>query len=439
MEAGCTLNLDPDFGVDMSETSKECVTIVASNLAKRRRQLLRLGQEKLGIHLDWDPTHIPDEIASALCTTLTRAGIIVPQHLSVPAGYTTIFHLPSLPLPQFETFWNKGFRGVGCRNALGLTPIMIWRHDMFRRGVGVHGEEAMSSAWRWAQDEGLLDQRVKDPLSLNLNTFSTGWHYMAATLGSSDLTILFLRGKSFTESMLDDLFQTTIRDQCACWCNPRGHGCSVLKSFWNARADWKDNGYYDFQTRNNKVGRHCLLHHHHEIEHSSHLSNANLIGTKCLELVRLLTFEALDMTHTCCYLEQVANLQAEQPLIPAQRKALSLEGSRRFELSHIIANCNAQLAEEIWADSLEQQNAHQLNELMDEFEPQILEMDFLDPNALQRFIWGPWRRRISALFAVDHKVVAEIEQVVNNVTVTRKPFWIVTIKADDYGCVLTDN
>jgi hypothetical protein len=429
MKAGCALTSGPELEDSMLHTSAQCVKVVASHLAERRRQLLRLCQRKLGIYLDWDPINVPDEKAGALRAALINSGIAVPRHLSVPPDYVTVFHSLGLQIRHWGVFGDTGFRGFRCRDPMELTPIMIWRPLTFRNRYGGSGtpkeEEELLKVWRWVQDARLLDQRQEDPLSLGLNTSATGWHYMAATLGFTYIKPDFTAvGHPFPCHMINDLSKSLIQDGCVCWCSPHGEGCSTLKSLWNARADWTT-AYLPQgrQAEHDMVWRHCLLHHHLQIERLNQPAGDS-ISIMSLQLVRLLTFEILDMTHTCCYLEQLEDLRGGQGLGSAQRKA----PSRKYEWEgcpkpHILANSGPQFAEEIRSDSLEQQNAQLLDTLMQEFEPQILSLDFSDPKALEGFIWGPWRRRVSDLFDVDHRIVAEMEQVVENVSVTCKSIY----------------
>ncbi|KAK4153832.1 hypothetical protein C8A00DRAFT_14994, partial [Chaetomidium leptoderma] len=413
MKAGCVLDFDPNLEFIMLHTSDECITVLASNLAKRRRDLLRLCQEELGIHLDWNLEHVPDEKASALCAALARTGIPVPRHLSVLPEYGTIFHFSGLLFEDFEKFGGNGFKDFRSYNPMGLTPVMTWRHSTFRNryvDLETPEEEEMYRVWRWAQDQGLLDPTQGDPTSLGLNTSATGWHYLAATLGFTYINNFYVNDEPFHHikdyitpfpyRMISDLSQSNIRDRCACPCSPHGQGCSALKSLWKAHADSREPyQHHRAQAQDDMFWRHCLFHHHHNAGHPSQ-NNRDSIGNMSLELVRLVTFEILDMTHTCCYLERGNWSRSHDP--------------------HVIAVCDAEVAEEIRSDNLEQQNGHQLDQLMHEFEPQILALDFSDPKALELFIWGPWRRRISNLFAVDGRLVAEMEQVVDKVTVECK-------------------
>ncbi len=437
MKAGCALDFVPDLEDLLYRTRGDgMMRLIASNLAERRRDLLRLCQEELGIHLDWHSIHVPDEEARAFCAALANFNIPVPRHLLVPPDYGTIFHFPGLRPWSFHIFMDQGFRGLQSYNPMGLTPLMVWRP-----------QSSASDMWEWAHDRRLGDQTQQDPLSLGLNTSSTGWHYIAATVGFTSSPWLD-QAPAFYRKMMDDVSQGTIRDQCVCWCSPNGDGCSVPQSLWTAWADWIGwrwgGPFSDYYV---EEWRHSVLHHNPPSEGS----NATPSILSALDFVRLVTFETLDMTHTCCYLEQVENLRGKRPISPAQRKAMPTEPNMdrvyvdRVCHPHVFANCNPQLAEEIRSDILEQQNARQLEDLMREFEPQIRNLDFNDPIArksthpvmslvnrhtpyhtndglhgrvVERFMWGPWRRRISALFAIDGKAVSEMEQVLHNVTVT---------------------
>jgi hypothetical protein len=316
---------------------------------------------------------------------------------------------------------------------MGLTPIMIWRPAIFQLPLDGNIPEQHHcpfGLWRWIQDMKFLDQLQEDRLDLGLSTCS-GWHYMAATAGFTYMDPFYMGSKAvspeedhkttpFLYKMIGDLSQSLSRDRCVCWCTPQSQGCSPLKSLWIAHADCREaqswllrHGAY-FRVRRDMIWRHCLF--HHRSEHPNQTRSGPL-STMSIELVRLVTFESLDMTHTCCYLEQLTNLQDNQPMSPAERKALSLEEDYPSYLPHVIAACSPEVTEEIRSDPLEQQNAQLLDELMNEFEPQILNLDFSDPKALEGFILGPWRRRISELFAVNPQVVAEMERVVDNVSV----------------------
>ncbi len=421
LKAGCALSFDPE--IDEYNSSHECMAVLLLSLAERRRDLLQICQKELGIHLDQDLLGVPDELASALCAALSQSGIPIPRRCLVPPDYSTIFH--GIPVDRFEELWTHGFHGIRSHDFMGRTPYMVWRPlglSSWHADPSTPLGRRMAKAWCWIRDMGHLDQIQQDPLALGLNESSTGWHAMAAELGfSKDLCSfgsLLDSPMTLSFEMLHDFSQSIVRDKCVCWCNPQGLGCSALKSFWKAYASAQP-------VRPDSVGadlfwRHCLLHHHLNAEHVQDRTRVEILRSTALEYVRLLTFETLDMTHTCCYLEEVENLQSNTPSSPAQRKEMSKGPNwHRWEKQHVIAGCSPDLVQEIRSDVLEQQDAQQLDALMREFEPQIMQLELSNPKYLENFIWGPWRERISSLFAVDAGAVAEMEKAVGQVALCK--------------------
>lgn len=425
LKAGCALDLD--HGTYRYKPSDCWLGLLASHLAERRRSLLRLCQQDLGIYLDQDPSRVPDEEASALCAALNRSGIPIPPPFFVPPDYSTLFHFPEFPFFCFEELWDHGFHDIQSRDSMGRTPHMVWRPDEFlawftdtKTALG----RQVARGWQWIQDKGCLGQIQQDPLALGLNVSSTGWHAMAAKLGYTARSWLGVRHgllrylpMRFPHRMIQDSSQSTVRDRCVCWCNPEGLGCSPLKSFWKAYASARPamSG-----TAADMFWKHCLLHHYLNAKHDQHGNRLETLRSMALEYVRLLTFETLDMTHTCCYLEEVERLRSKTALTPTQRKEMSRESNWcRGDQEHVIASCSPELVQEVRSDGMEQRDARQLDELMREFEALILQLDWSNPKDLENFIWGPWRDRISSLFAVDTGTVAEMENVVGQVSLCK--------------------
>jgi len=418
LKAGCALGYGPE--TNWYDSSHSCLAVVASHLAERRCSLLRFCQKELSIYLDQDPSRVPDEEASALCAALNRSGIPIPRPFFVPPDYTTLFHFPRFPFFRFEEVWDHGFHDIQSRDSMGRTPHMVWRPDEFRAWF-VDAKSALgrqvARGWQWIQDKGCLGQIQQDPLALGLNVSSTGWHAMAAKLGyAAGDRPWYYSSTRFPHRMIQDLSQTTVRDRCVCWCNPEGLGCSPLKSFWKEYAS----GLPAMSGTATMFWKHCLLHHYLNAKHDQHGNRLETLRSMALEYVRLLTFETLDMTHTCCYLEEVERLRSKTPLTPTQRKEMSGESNRfRWGQEHVIASCSPELVQEVRSDGMEQRDARQLDELMREFEALILQLDWSNPKDLENFIWGPWRDRISSLFAVDTGTVAEMENVVGQVSLCK--------------------
>ncbi|OTB00024.1 hypothetical protein M426DRAFT_26919 [Hypoxylon sp. CI-4A] len=291
------------------QMSDEIVTIIASNFVERRWRLLKIAQEELQILPSYDSANDPDGEASFLCQVLDEAGIPIPEYLRVPQSYTSIYHERHVPISLFPIFFDNGFQHYNKLNDMGLTPIMIWRYN----------DRDLFQMVPWLHEHGLLDQKAEDRWGVGLNTSTTGWHYLAAIIGSYDLKRYRenpheeqdLIGNPMGWEALQYFSDVKIRDDCTCWCNPEGKGCSPIKSMWKAYLDRPETASGIIGDLRRAASMHFLLH------------DVSLIGEKenrlsglSLELVRLLTFEALEMKHTCCGFKRV-NLKEQRLCIPS--------------------------------------------------------------------------------------------------------------------------
>lgn len=401
MRAGCSLLFNDYTQSLVGRAAPEVLTIVASRMADRRRSLLDLAQREIEDVQHEDPSHVADGEAAYLCQALEKSGVSIPQYLNVGWDYTTIYHYPGIPICHFRTYFDQGFRDLKLHNKMGLTPIMVWRETFHEHNVSRHGYDRIVEALVWLNKQGSLDQKADDPWKMGLNIYATGWHYVAAMLGSDNQYVdpNSCLGDLLAWEVVRKVSQVTIRDCCACWCNPEGKGCSPLKSFLNAHPDrlrsWRD---YEHDYL-----RHIFFHHDINITGIEGYESADPV----LQLIRFLTFEALEMTHTCCALKRV-NVEQERLWMPSEVQSWSREWPA------VIASCDSEMVQTTRSDKREQENAHQLDTLMEEFTAQLRRLK-PSSKALESFVWGYWRRRISELFTVDIEFLDETERVVKDV------------------------
>ncbi|OTA97254.1 hypothetical protein M434DRAFT_294031 [Hypoxylon sp. CO27-5] len=393
MKAGCKWDMGTSHKLYLGHTMQKEVTLVtASNLAERRWKLLELAEQELGIPQRPRPSYVPDGTAAELCEALDVAGISIPLMLRVPRSYTTIYHNIVVQIFHFPILFEMGFREYKLHDGMGLTPIMLWGRDFSYRDP----TEAMQqlSVFPWLCKEGLLDQKPEDPLGLGINVHATGWHYIATFIEWPGPKQQDLKSPSIWK-IIRLLSQVPIRDNCTCWCIPNGKGCSPLTSMW--KTDIRSFYFLLFalsRERGNEIIRHIYFHDNYMLE----AGEDDLFALQ-LEFVRFLTFEALDMEHTCCASKWVGN-------------------GNEGRAPRAIVNCKPEKAEKIRSNSEEQKKAHLLGALMEEFAARIRAME-KSPKALECFIWGYWRRRMSELFSANAEVVDEMERVLDNVQ-TRK-------------------
>ncbi|KAK4222997.1 hypothetical protein QBC38DRAFT_459788 [Podospora fimiseda] len=136
-------------------------------------------------------------------------------------------------------------------------------------------EETFESL-KWLAGLGCFDKSAEDWEMLGINTSATSWHYVASMLGTTlDLTFFTpfsLQSRSPMSVMINFLQSLSLKeaDNCTCWSALFGVTRELEK----------------FQSF-----RHTFLHIPISVAPSF---------TRSLQLVRFLTFEALEMTHTCC-------------------------------------------------------------------------------------------------------------------------------------------
>lgn len=358
--------------------------IFVSHLARRRRELLSVAQEKLGSLADFDQSQVIDEGASILFKALTNAGATGISHLSFNEKYATVFHHPGVRLDQFPIFYENGFRDCRTRDHFGRTAIMVTRR-LFWTEVNLKRWKHPSDSLAWLDEHGFMDQTAKDTLRIGINEAATGWDYLAIGLLSN-----IFRGPRMTvvyfSPTMEKLSEVRSRDNCVCWCSSPSRGCSPLQSFWKSIPWWvkRLSPHRDRASRAALLG-HLLFHRSIKVTKADSEDSCDQI----IELVRLLTFEALGMTHTCC----------------------SLKKCKPWELA--IVNCPPGKVRDVQSKSEEQHNARVLEDLMLEF---THEVKAINPSMnLEIFIWGYWRRRISKLFAVDGDTLANMRMTVHNI------------------------
>ena len=139
----------------------------------------------------------------------------------------------------------------------------------------------------WLKQHGLLEQSPTDPLGTKISTAATGWHTPALRLGN-DLPSWNYGGSATPLPPLDvacglfrDLFRARRADSCRCACN--NSGCLPSTVFFKAIVQ-----------RRNSLGYNCYTLLYRQPTWDAFQNE--LVS----ELLRYLTFEALERTHTCC-------------------------------------------------------------------------------------------------------------------------------------------
>ncbi|KAK4169871.1 hypothetical protein QBC43DRAFT_306787 [Cladorrhinum sp. PSN259] len=413
LQAGCAIypGENGSFALEWSSevTSAECMKVVAKHLAQRHRELLYLAQAHLPVCL-WeciaqittDP--VPDETALELCRMLTAGGIPVPQNLRVSQSFSGVYHF-NIPLRFLPIFAEAGFRGYHALNGVGLRPIMIWRDLMLPfNSVSDYSSilTATFATLQWFLDLGCFDESPEDPKALGINIRATGWHYVASLFGGTFWVYAYPRGVAYEEfKTAQSFFQKFLlkpTDGCTCWCGLEGKGCSPMNSLYKSHCH--PFRYY-FGVDHPDWTTHAFL--HHPVSEPPSYCQQNSTSARSLELVRFLTFEALEMNHTCC---------AVSCLVHEHGDPLCSRWGGKCKQHTAIRNCSPEIVKNI--REKESDLAQQLECLMFEFTDQMSRMHF-SPRGLESFIWGYWRQRMSEFYLVDSRVVQDMSEMLNGV------------------------
>ncbi|KAM0420774.1 hypothetical protein ACHAPT_011435 [Fusarium lateritium] len=390
--------------------------VIAKHLANRLRRLSKLAAN-FGIASN-DDASIPDFVTAARwCLDLEELGEPIDLSIRVPMSddmVPTVYHFPSMPFNHFPILYEHGFVHIDTRDQSGLPPMFVDKWPLFHLSSSYFLSQRTRDNRRdifhmipWLSQHGFLSQMPHDPLNLGLNVHATGAHRIAAWLGSDfglsyDLQQDIDHVLALAADILQKLAWESCRDNCVCWCNSGGEGCSPLKLLYKAHA-FGEGGIrvykrYEFQATSIKK----LLFDFDIFENPTATPAPELEGhkksaitpqpsTRALELVRLLTFEALEMTHTCCMLGW-----------------LDIDDS----FKEFIMNCNPSTVRDIRQCEVEMRNAALLNTLVEEFSD-VMQQDHV--KSLFDFIFGYWVTRIKKLYALQQDEVQRIQHHIGNV------------------------
>ncbi|WAO94620.1 Hypothetical protein NCS54_01221200 [Fusarium falciforme] len=382
MKAGFRFQLDRGW----RNTSPGCAMVAARRLFERRAKLFELAQNQLQDFEGEYTCNTSEEEAECLYYRLVAAGIQVDPGLEVQHGCTTVFHCSNLPLDYFRIFFENGFRNNSAHDELGFTAAMVYRRNLFPEDM--HGKvniESCLSTLQWLQEKAFLDHSPEDPCNLGLNTNSTGWHYLAAHA--------YFEGRAKSIKMpLREVSRSSARDSCVCWCIPEGEGCSPLGCILKAHAD-----------------SYCALARFSWKENLAELFEVSGCGdttsTVMTQFVRFLTFEALEMTHTCCHF---------QILDQDTLEFVTFDECDPSFKQLVILDHDAKVIQKTRADRVEQKNAGLLDSLMEEFSVQLNVAEPTVENFVN-FLKGDWRSRIERLFTVNEDIVNGMRESLSDV------------------------
>lgn len=274
--------------------------------ANRRRKLQSLLADRLpeGVYftLLFGPDRLLNEQAPNARAALRRHNFSLPADLRPAYDYGTVYHYKYLTIRILNTFWEAGFRDVNGLDATGHTPLMAMN---FKNSDVEEAVEVLN----WFENKGAaihekihhLHQNSRihiepEVRNLYMNSGHTVLHYVYLNLFDYFLWDTFALainhvpwfGSESSNGLSVDLRRIiNIENQDACICACSSGGCQALHMMLKS-------AFQNYRQYHSKISafRNRLL----SLFHPNDMTSNGLRS----ETVRLLTFERLRLTHTCC-------------------------------------------------------------------------------------------------------------------------------------------
>ncbi|KAH7371860.1 hypothetical protein BKA64DRAFT_729050 [Cadophora sp. MPI-SDFR-AT-0126] len=261
------------------------------HLVDRRKRLLDFALEKLppfeleSFNLKHD--RILDAQASTVTSILIERGLeIVPALMpSLKPKRTSVYHGLGLDVSTADLLFEAGFRDVDEIDDDGMTPF--WKHI-----INTLYAWRMLEALKWLKDKG-IDVYHRHP-----KYGGTAIHALGANIGARFREIHWFSMKrpsptNKEASIATSFFQDNATDDCLCACSKSG--CLVITSALKNCRDWYK--YTELPTgKKLKEDKRLLI-----STSILQLVEANIDESPWIpcEVIRVMTFEWLELTHTC--------------------------------------------------------------------------------------------------------------------------------------------
>ena len=362
-----------------SAAAEMVVNLLVDLVTDRRQRLYDLAKQSLPVSvLDrlCHDSYLPGESASRLYSALIVHGTAVPLALDPGEDEGTLFHQIEASSRVAERLWKAGFRDIDGRDSLGRTPLMCSKAYHLSPFGGI---DSMLEYVAWLLEKG-ADFYAKHDLTLYCEhreardesgtgqLFSaTALHFVAYKLGSAleqgmrGEGLRIWVGKSFSETskeMLQRILVDNVSDACMCACSISG--CNALTMTTKGYMEWD----HPWEKASQRL-----------VDLWANVKN--FCGPlKISEFLRMMTFEELGMTHTCCYLSY--------PFFKIKDKA---------EIDEIHDE--------------EAEDLQKLEELLDEFEAKRHELD-IPFAAFVKEYWQPRMDEVRNEGTLDEDALREI-------------------------------
>ena len=266
-------------------------------LQERRRKLFELAKLTLPAEV-WADLDVPtdrllDGRAAEIQNILVDADIEIPKSISVPQWRGTVYHGSIRSVTQADQLWDAGFRDIDARDESEHTPIM--------NSLGIPGLEYAQWLLRHGADHQREIRYVNNDDDDERKPVAglTALHCVARHLGAG-VTLNFNPQQPPALPLVDKpsrtleelLVENNSRDDCHCACS--SSGCTPFTFLLKAINQEMGLNTKEWSSKN----RRYLVYH---LESPGHPASSAPMRSKIVEkVIRFETFEALQLSHTCC-------------------------------------------------------------------------------------------------------------------------------------------
>ena len=288
----------------ISRSSDEVAKFILQALVDRRRRLAGIASQELPCavkkRIDILPDKVIDASAALVYSLLKQNHVQLPASLAVPRGWRTIYHsLHSsligsrcLSLTYWaDLFYNAGFHDFTGYDEFGRNVLM----DIFHTSTLYGKAPEYLDLYLWYLRKGVRlghkNFRMTDEgdwISHTPGAFYVGL-FIVDTLSRSPWMVTDFTVKTQLRSLLTKVVAERTSDDCKCACSI--NGCDALTSMLKERRRLQTASYRE----------------PNQFLYQFPISLANLLNITNdgwtffpAEILRFLTFERLEMTHTCC-------------------------------------------------------------------------------------------------------------------------------------------
>ncbi|PVH79597.1 hypothetical protein DL98DRAFT_655347 [Cadophora sp. DSE1049] len=261
------------------------------HLVDRRKRLLDLALETLPEfeleRLNLNEDRVLDAQAAAVISTLLKHGIEIDPALmpSLEPRRTTVYHTWYLGVSTASMLFEAGFRDIDETDKHEMMPF--WEHSISTKYQDLKNLELL----QWLKDKGVDVYRPHSEYG------GTSMHALGAAIGDVHFDQMDADHKRPSTkqqmSIAGSFLQDDATDDCLCACSESG--CRIITSaLKNCRNWWKSTPLSNGETSREDISLPtCIL--------ILHLVEDHIVESPWIpfEVIRIITFEWLELTHTC--------------------------------------------------------------------------------------------------------------------------------------------